>query len=226
MSIGSARFEEDGYALLPGVLGDGELSDLARCIEGIDDSGPGTRRLLGQQWCMEAACSLRRNPHLKDIVQDQAVAVQCTYFDKSATHNWLVALHQDLSIPVRARVSDPSCTGWSEKEDTLFVQPPVEVLEQLVAIRVHLDDNTSSNGPLRVVPGSHRQGRLSPEQAQLHRLRQGERECVAPAGSVVALRPLILHASSKAAEPAPRRVLHFVFGPSVLPCGLGWKHAV
>src|SRR4051812_114307 len=45
-----------------------------------------------------------------------AVAVQCTLFDKSADKNWLVALHQDLSIPVPERVTHPDCSGWSEKE--------------------------------------------------------------------------------------------------------------
>jgi ectoine hydroxylase-related dioxygenase (phytanoyl-CoA dioxygenase family) len=221
-----ARFKEDGYAVLPDVLSDGELGELSRRAVSIDADGVGTRRLLEQPWCVAAARALRSKSCMTGILQADAVAVQCTYFDKSANHNWLVALHQDLSIPVSTRVSDPSCTRWSEKEGTLFVQPPVDVLEQLVAIRVHLDDNTPSNGPLRVVPGSHRSGRVSPEQAQLHRLRLGERECLSAAGSVVAMRPLILHASSKASEPAKRRVFHFVFGPLALPGGLGWKHAV
>jgi len=55
------------------------------------------------------------------------VAVQCTLFDKSADKNWLVALHQDLSIPVHQRILHPECSGWSEKEGVVYAQPPVRV---------------------------------------------------------------------------------------------------
>jgi hypothetical protein len=40
------------------------------------------------------------------------------------------------------------------------------------------------------------------------------------------MRPLLLHSSSKAQAHAPRRVLHFLFGPEQLPCGLKWHRAV
>ena len=41
------------------------------------------------------------------------------------------------------------------------MQPPVHVLEDMLALRFHLDDSHEDNGPLRVIPGSHRMGRLS-----------------------------------------------------------------
>jgi hypothetical protein len=40
------------------------------------------------------------------------------------------------------------------------------------------------------------------------------------------MRPLILHASSKATGAGERRVLHFLFGPPTLPHGLKWRLAV
>jgi hypothetical protein len=43
-----------------------------------------------------------------------------------------------------------------------------------------------------------------------------------PRGGAMLMRPLLLHASSKAAADIPRRVLHFVFGPAQLPEGLRW----
>jgi ectoine hydroxylase-related dioxygenase (phytanoyl-CoA dioxygenase family) len=102
----------------------------------------------------------------------------------------------------------------------------VAVLDLLVAVRVHLDDCGSASGPLRVVPGSHRHGRLSAEAARALRDQRGEVECVARQGDVLLLRPLLLHSSSKAQSPAPRRVLHFLFGPQELTCGLKWHRAV
>jgi hypothetical protein len=39
------------------------------------------------------------------------------------------------------------------------------------------------------------------------------------------MRPLLLHASSRASGASRRRVLHFVFGPRELPFGLAWALA-
>ena len=44
-------------------------------------------------------------------------------------------------------------------------------------------------------------------------------------GDALVLRPLLLHASSKGNGHSRRRVLHFVFGPRELPCGLRWPEA-
>lgn len=40
-------------------------------------------------------------------------------------------------------------------------------------------------------------------------------ECVAPAGGIVAMRPLLLHASSKTESDCPRRVLHIEYAESL-----------
>jgi ectoine hydroxylase-related dioxygenase (phytanoyl-CoA dioxygenase family) len=106
------------------------------------------------------------------------------------------------------------------------VQPPVAVLEQLVAVRIHLDDCLVESGALRVVPQSHSQGRLSRERVEDLRRQNGETVVPVARGGALIMRPLILHASSKATSLAPRRVLHFVFGPPKLPLGLEWRWAV
>jgi ectoine hydroxylase-related dioxygenase (phytanoyl-CoA dioxygenase family) len=106
------------------------------------------------------------------------------------------------------------------------VQPPITVLERLVAVRVHIDDCPAENGALRVVPHSHMEGRLDPRQVEALRQRHGETVIPVAQGGVLVMRPLLLHASSKATSLNPRRVLHFVFGPPVLPLGLEWRWAV
>lgn len=186
----------------------------------------GSRKLLEKEWCQSVALSLMRHPTIAPLLPVSAVAVQCTLFDKSPQKNWLVSFHQDLSIPVRECVDSPECSGWSQKEGILFVQPPVSVLAQLLAVRVHLDDCGIDNGPLRVVPGSHRHGRISQESIERHRELAGEVACTASRGCAVVIRPLLLHASSKSAVDLPRRVLHFVFGPGELPHGLQRHQAI
>jgi hypothetical protein len=202
------------------VLTEPECVSVARELETAATKSGGTRTLLRERWCQMLADVLRdRLP----LVLSGHVAVQCTYFEKSASRNWLVPIHQDLSIPVAGKVEDPSLSGWSEKEGALFVQPPVSVLESLVAVRVHIDPCAADDGPLRVVPRSHRLGRIQAQRAPDVRRTTGEVVCVAPSGSILAMHPLILHSSMKASGRSLRRVLHFVFGPQVLPHGLEWR---
>ena len=88
---------------------------------------------------------------------------------------------------------------------------------------LHLDDCDESNGPLRVIPGSHGQGILSSEQIARHRQETAEVVCTVPAGGALVMAPLLLHASSRARSPSHRRVLHLEFAPlGLLPEGLAW----
>jgi len=111
---------------------------------------------------------------------------------------------------------------WSSKEGVTHVQPPVGVLERMVSVRLHLDDCAASNGPLRVIPGSHASGRLSVAEIAAIRAREPECVCVARAGDLLVLRPLLLHASSAATAPGHRRVLHVEYACEPLPAGMDW----
>jgi ectoine hydroxylase-related dioxygenase (phytanoyl-CoA dioxygenase family) len=219
----SERPEKDGFLVVPNVVNDAEWYSLTGHIAALAREGAGSRTLLDQEWCVELAQQLRADSKIGDLLPASAVAVQCTLFDKSPDNNWLVALHQDLSIPVRWRVDSPECSGWSEKEGQLYAQPPVRVLEQLVAVRIHIDDCPAESGALRMVAKSHVEGRLSRERAE--ELQNGEPAVPVSRGGALVMRPLILHASSKATSLASRRVLHFVFGPQTLPLGLEWRWA-
>ena len=220
------RFSELGFAVLPDVLPVAEAERLTALLPPLNTRGRSSRTLLTAQWCHDLARLLQLHPVIALLLPERSVAVQCTLFSKSPEANWLVALHQDLSIPVSARVSSPECTGWSEKEGEIFVQPPLVILESLLAVRVHLDPCPSEAGALRVVPGSHRRGRLGGAEAAKMRAAQGETIVSVTQGGALLMRPLLLHASSKAAQDTTRRVLHFVFGPRELPCGLQWAFAV
>ena len=225
VSVAPESFASNGVAVVPGVLSQEECESLAARVQPGAMSG-GTRCLLSAPWCAALSARLRSHPVLAMLVPAEHVVVQCTYFEKSSLRNWLVPIHQDLSIPVAERVEAADLRGWSEKEGELFVQAPTALLEQLVAVRVHLDACLQVDGPLWVVPGSHRQGRLSPEAAVARRNADAEVACPAEKGSTLVMRPLLLHASSKASGTGRRRVLHFVFGPRTPTHGLQWRRAV
>lgn len=213
----------DGYVHVADVLPNAEtLVEVSLPTGAVG----GSRCLLDLPWCAELARTLRGHALIASLLPPDAVAVQCTYFEKSSNRNWLVAVHQDLSIPVTGRVESPAWRGWSTKEGRLFGQPPLEVLESLVALRVHLDPCGPDDGALRFVPGSHRRGVVDAALAVHERGRLGEEMCTAAAGDLIAMKPLVLHASSKSRGYSRRRVLHFLFGPPALPDGAQWTRKV
>jgi hypothetical protein len=187
----SLRLESDGFVVV--VVIDGVRCDqLAAHLRVFGKIGAGSRTLLRQPWCVELADDLRRHPIINGLLPRDAVAVQCTLFDKSPEKNWLVSLHQDFSIPVKGRVDSAGCSGWSEKEGQVYVQPPVSVLEQLVAVRVHVDPCPPESGALRVVPGSHASGRLDTARADELRKEHGETVVPVSRGGALVMRPMIL----------------------------------
>ncbi len=224
--MAAPKFETDGYAVTAPLFDDSECRTLDAHLPAIAPSMAGSRFLLDAGWCQTLARSLRNHPSLASLLPRGFVAVQCTLFEKSLDRNWLVPLHQDLSIPVLARSDHPALTGWSEKEGNIFVQAPVDVLESLVAVRLHIDACALEDGPLKVVPGSHRYGRIHQAGIAALRAAHGEAACPAARGAALVMRPLLLHASSKATGHSRRRVLHFLFAPPLLPFGLQWRHAV
>lgn len=221
----AAWLEEKGHALLstllPALLPPDLLDETSQSLDRWLGQSAGSRNLLAHPQCRAMAARLNTRLTALRLLDTASVAVQCTLFDKTADKNWLVALHQDTSIPA-------SADGMASvlKEGEPYVQPPVDVLQSLLAVRVHLDDCGADAGPLRVVSGSHRAGRLDAADAQALRAEHGETVCTAARGDALLMRPLLLHASSRARSPARRRVLHFLFGPERLPHGLVWNRTV
>lgn len=202
------------------------LAECDRILDWQALSSVGTRCLLENGWCKRLAEDLRSR--LSATIPEIAslVTVQCTYFNKSASQNWFVAYHQDRSIPVAPSAIAQRWPGYSQKEGMTYIQGSDELLSRLVAVRLHLDSTTSGNGALRVIPHSHCNGTLSPEQIQSLRSTACEQLLLVAKGGVVAMRPLLLHASSKSRVSSDRRILHFLFGPTSLPEGLAWQLAV
>jgi ectoine hydroxylase-related dioxygenase (phytanoyl-CoA dioxygenase family) len=214
-----ASFVTNGFAVVESV----PVASVS-IPKNLTSASSGSRRLLAEPWCASLAQSLRARTGTSCLIPNSHVAVQCTFFEKSAVKNWLVPIHQDLSIPVLERVAHPGLRGWSSKEGVLFVQARTALLRQLIAVRWHVDDCAANDGPLFVVPGSHKCGLMSPESAVA--ARTTEVPCLVAQGSALVMRPLLLHRSPKSSGGSRRRVLQFLFGPKQLPYGLTWAHAV
>ncbi len=216
------EFALNGFTMISNLFDADRCDAIAADVAGVELNAIGSRSFLAHTWCPLLAQDIQRHRDLSAIIPASFIAVQCTYFEKSVAHNWLVAPHQDLSIPVAEHVNDAALSGWSEKEGVLHVHAPIEFLAQLVAVRLHIDNCGVDDGPLRVVPGSHQHGRIDAVLAASMRQAGQEVACVGAPGSALVMRPLLLHASSKTRGVNQRRVLHFLFGPRELPHGLRW----
>ena len=209
--------EHPGYSIHPNVFGLDEMVSLSGELvrAQIARTRAGARHLLG----IPAVSSLAMDPRMLRLAQTyvgaDAIPYRATLFDKSHASNWLVAWHQDLSLPICERNDDPAWGPWSTKLGVIYAVAPGSVLERVVALRVHLDDSTAENGPLRVLPGSHTRGVLDDNDVQRLAAVITPVDCLAPAGGVIAMRPLAVHASSKATNDQPRRVLHVEYAASL-----------
>lgn len=211
--------ERQGFVVTPPLLTSSEIETLATALTqpSVYRSRAGIRHALG----LDEVASLARDPRLLSIAGEilgvGAFPYHATLFDKSPTSNWLVVWHQDTALPLRERQELPGWGPWSVKEGVNYAHAPASALGQVLALRVHLDDSTERNGPLRVLPRSHTRGVLSDEEIERLIPETAPVECVVRKGGILAMRPLLIHSSSKSQEDSPRRVLHIEYAASMFP---------
>jgi len=208
---------DTGYSIRHDVFDRREMLGAAVALDEapISRTKAGARHVLSVPVVRELARDRRLLEIAAPFVGPTPVPFRATLFDKSPASNWLVVWHQDTALPMRARVDDASWGPWSVKAGVLYAHAPASALATVIALRVHLDDSTAANGPLRVLPGTHSKGVLS--DADIERLARNVTavDCVAPSGGVIAMRPLTIHASSKASDGNLRRVLHIEYAEAV-----------
>jgi ectoine hydroxylase-related dioxygenase (phytanoyl-CoA dioxygenase family) len=229
----SEDIKAKGFAIIPGVL---DSKGIDRILEQLVQVTPNdSTRQRGQSYfgirnllsVVPALRDLTGSPAIRSLVDPiagpQAHVVGCTFFDKTPEANWKVPWHQDLTIAVRQRREVAGFNCWTLKAGINHVQPPAKVLQEVLALRLHLDSTNEESGALKVIPGSHKHGRLSADDVQRIRLGSEPVVCSVGRGDVLAMRPLLLHSSSVSSKAAHRRVIHLEFCSVALPGGLEWS---
>jgi hypothetical protein len=149
--------------------------------------------------------------------------VRVLLFDKTPAANWTLPWHQDRTIAVKARVDVDGFGPWTRKSGVVHVEPPVDILQAMVTLRVFVDDCAADNGPLEIILGSHRHGRLL-ERDMDDTIRRGPVfAALGRVGDVLLMKSLALHSSKRAAVPGHRRVLHVDYATVDLPAPLAWR---
>jgi ectoine hydroxylase-related dioxygenase (phytanoyl-CoA dioxygenase family) len=191
----------------------------------LDNAKHAQRNLLDVPIVREVAVSEAVKQLIVTVVGKECFAVRGILFNKTPDSNWKVVWHQDRTIAVRERKHVPHFGPWSIKAGVPHVQPPASVMARMLAVRLHLDESHVRNGPLRVIPGSHKAGYLSAVEVAAWKERPSV-ICTVPKGGAIFMRPLLLHASSSCSKPQPRRVIHLEFAVDDLPAGLEWHDQV
>jgi hypothetical protein len=160
--------QDDGFGMFCGVF---DHSDIEACgawlqAETIVQSRAGARHLMQYAAVRQFAGDPRLLSIARRFLGADPIPFRATLFDKSARRNWLVAWHQDTALPLRRRVDVTGWGPWSMKGGVTYAHAPAAALSHVVALRVHIDDSGSDNGPLRVLPGTHLRGVLSDAQLE------------------------------------------------------------
>jgi ectoine hydroxylase-related dioxygenase (phytanoyl-CoA dioxygenase family) len=172
---------------------------------------------------ISALNALVLNEKLKQIIESlnpKYRIVKSIYFDKPPRSNWPVNWHQDLTISVSNKENSEGYKNWLSKEEYFSVQPPDDILKDIVTVRIHLDDCTVENGALRVLPKSH---------SGVHDYVQFSEKfdteqviCEVKKGGVLLMKPLIFHSSKRTENATSRRVIHIEFSSKKLDNTLIW----
>jgi hypothetical protein len=223
-----------GFACVPAVFTAHEIhalrDEIERGLAQIDDDAVALRNRAGvygarnildvcpatrDTWRMPALVDL-----LREVLGDDFGLVRGLYFDKPPERSWSLPWHQDLTIAVADnRLPTNVFRRPTTKAGVPHVEAPPAILARMLTLRIHLDEVTDENGPLMVLPGSHHAAGNQPPRIEPVAIR-------AASGDVLAMRPLLFHASG-ASIPGTnrhRRVLHLEFAADrTLPDGYAWR---
>lgn len=225
-----AEIDEPGFAKVSSFLSENQIEKLILYLSKLkvysavrEKNGAtyGIRNLLNLvPEVKKLAESEKVKGLITDVLGENAKPVRAIFFDKTPDANWKVPFHQDLTITVREKRETEGFTAWTKKAEIHHVQPPVSILEKMIAVRIYLDDADETNGALKVIPESHKNGRLSADEIQ-NLLKANKSElCGIKRGEAFFMRPLLVHASSKGTNPKHRRVIHIEYSAENLPNGL------
>lgn len=222
---------DSGYAVARGVVSTEILEELRELCSRSPESLQARHResLYGIRHLLTALPPLREivaSPPFIDlafaILGSAARPVKGVFFDKTPTANWPVPWHQDVTITIQSPLEVPGFEMRPVRDGVTHAIPPVKVSAELLTLRIHLDAAGRDHGALRVIPGSHRLGRLTQEEVKKLLSQSAEEVVEVCAGDVMLMRPLLLHASSPCQCPGHRRVVHIEYSAADLQDGLQW----
>ncbi|NHK27380.1 phytanoyl-CoA dioxygenase [Parvularcula flava] len=208
----------DGYEKLSAVIDTIQITEL---ISQLSFEAAGCRVFEPQEKLRETVFGPMLSLVAERSTQDIR-PVRIILFDKKPGRNWTLGWHQDRTIAVRERHELPEFQVWSTKGGVPHVEPPFRFMEDMLTMRLHLDDVDKTNGALEVISGSHCLGRLSDAETASAAAAGKAVAIEQSAGDAVILATPIVHRSLASTSERRRRVIHVDLSPKDLPPPLEW----
>lgn len=220
----SESLNRDGYTIIDAAStgAKNERTDgVFECL--LAGASSGSRRIPARHALIELLLQQSKVAEMiSGILGPAARPVRAIAFDKTAGRNWSVPWHQDRTIAVDRRDGAAEVRCWTVKNGVHHCEPPVELLERMMTLRWHLDAVGPEDGCIRVLPGSHRLGRLMAADIRKLLAEVPAVDVPVPAGGVFIMSPLLVHSSRKRVTEGRRRVLHVELATGDPPPPLGW----
>lgn len=203
MTTDIQKLEKDGFVL---------IKNFASCYK--IDLNETDLPLKNVRFCLNKIPSLKNSAEIiSSFLKNWYNALyfnRSIYFNKNKSNDWNVLWHQDLTLAVKEKFDHPEFGPWSVKEKIDHVQPPIEILSNMITARFHFNRCDHSNGALKVIPGSHYKIFSREEIEALDK--SSAHTCEADAGDLLILKPLILHSSDSLLDKEKSRsILHLEF---------------
>lgn len=231
LKIYKSEIEELGFTTIENIYSTEEVQKIIETINQVDTSKDTFRKsndlFAIRQFLKEVpeTQKLIFNEKLQKVISElfgkNYFVIKSIYFDKPETSNWYVSYHQDLTISVDKKIELDNFKFWTTKQNQFAVQPPIEILENIYTIRIHLDDTDENNGALKVIEKSHLKKIYRPENIDWKT--EKETTCNVNKGGIMIMKPLTLHSSSRTTNNKKRRVIHIELSDTNLPNGLNWS---
>ena len=219
----SSALERDGVLICERILSPEAIDQIRLQFDAINSARAGSRAfdvpemikgLIGPGGALGVLAAQQAG--------QAATPARVLLFDKTPAANWAVSWHQDRAIAVKQRADVEGYGPWSVKGGVVHVEPPVAILQSMLTLRVFIDDCGEDNGPLEIVVGSHRHGRLPERELSDAVERAPVFVACGRAGDVLVMKMLAVHSSKRAVSPSHRRVLHIDYATIDLPAPLEW----
>ena len=220
-----SSFQESGFEFLSDFFSFEEMIDVDKEISHVEfDCLKGGFRNAEKKFSSinKLVNSTKLFKKAEDYLEGTPKIVRVILFNKSLKNNWIVPWHQDCTVAVSKKFDLKGWGPWSVKDGLYHVQPPLECLNDMVAFRIHIDDTTKENGSLRILPNSHRFGIMTSDEIGYYVKHNSFLSCELKCGSVLALRPLLLHSSQKTKVNTNRKTIHVEFSRYQLPNDINW----
>jgi len=205
-----AQYDDQGFLVFRGLLAPPELDVIEGAMpdllgrEGPDvvreeNETRAVRMVFGAHFHNDVIRRLSRHPRLvtpsEQIVRDRVHVYQSRLNAKSSFHGTGWAWHQDFN-------------QWHRQDG--MARP------QTVVVGIYLDDVNPCNGPLLIIPGSHKRGHFyNPDAMDIDdaiiatlAAEEGIEPIMGPPGTVVFFDALSVHGSAANISPWPRRIFY------------------